>query len=346
MEAVGGRQMGSVSKIRAALKIENEYEERFDAFLEILVRGGYLRRFEDRLVWSEDSWVARRRAAWETTCLMTIDNISDDPSIARFVWTTVDLMQQTVGKIPAVLRGEMSGVAALFPNNDFSKVKRVYATHYHKHFYRCIAQQVDRYVTARLAAGVDRKIRILEVGAGTGAGSIDTLTVLHHRRDAVEYVFTDLGGGLLRKAKRELRDRFDWLDYRRLDISKPPAEQGYECGDFDIVFCSNVIHATPVLADSMVHLHHLLRPGGIVLVNELCEKLPWNTITFGLTEGWWLPRDNERIPYSPIATVEVLKNHLTALGFEHLEEFGYPGSPRLQPFQILIKGRKPQIPNG
>ena len=45
----------------------------------------------------------------------------------------------------------------------------------------------------------------------------------------------------------------------------------------------------------------LLRKGGLLIANELSAKTDFLTLTFGLTDGWWLFDDAEvRIPGSPI----------------------------------------------
>ena len=45
----------------------------------------------------------------------------------------------------------------------------------------------------------------------------------------------------------------------------------------------------------------LLRKGGLLIANELSAKTDFLTLTFGLTDGWWLFDDAKlRIPGSPI----------------------------------------------
>ena len=45
----------------------------------------------------------------------------------------------------------------------------------------------------------------------------------------------------------------------------------------------------------------LLRKGGLLIANELTTKTAFLTLTFGLTDGWWLFDDKDRrIPGSPM----------------------------------------------
>jgi hypothetical protein len=45
----------------------------------------------------------------------------------------------------------------------------------------------------------------------------------------------------------------------------------------------------------------LLRKGGLLIANELTAKTDFLTLTFGLTDGWWLFDDAKwRIPGAPL----------------------------------------------
>ena len=52
----------------------------------------------------------------------------------------------------------------------------------------------------------------------------------------------------------------------------------------------------------------LLRKGGLLIANELSAKTEFLTLTFGLTEGWWLYDDvQRRIPGKSLCPCFVLK---------------------------------------
>lgn len=73
--------------------------------------------------------------------------------------------------------------------------------------------------------------------------------------------------------------------------------QGFGVGRYDVVFATNVLHATRDMAATLAGCKALLRPGGLLLANELTAKTTFLTLTFGLTEGWWLYSDPmRRIP--------------------------------------------------
>ncbi len=77
--------------------------------------------------------------------------------------------------------------------------------------------------------------------------------------------------------------------------------QGYNIGEYDILFATNVLHATRNMGKTLQQCKALLRKGGLLIANELSAKTDFLTLTFGLTDGWWLFDDAQlRIPGSPI----------------------------------------------
>ena len=77
--------------------------------------------------------------------------------------------------------------------------------------------------------------------------------------------------------------------------------QGYGIGRYDILFATNVLHATRNMEVTIQNCKALLRKGGLLIANELSAKTEFLTLTFGLTEGWWLYDDvQRRIPGKPV----------------------------------------------
>lgn len=58
----------------------------------------------------------------------------------------------------------------------------------------------------------------------------------------------------------------------------------------------------------------LLRKGGLLIANELSAKTEFLTLTFGLTEGWWLYDDvQRRIPGKSVCPCFVKSRYLHVL---------------------------------
>lgn len=86
------------------------------------------------------------------------------------------------------------------------------------------------------------KMRILEIGAGTG-GMTETaqraLSLPGGLRLFSAYTFTDISPGFF-KAARERFSGYEGINYQVLDISRDPTEQGFAAEQYDLVIAANV----------------------------------------------------------------------------------------------------------
>ncbi|KAF3063606.1 Lovastatin diketide synthase LovF [Daldinia childiae] len=163
-------------------------------------------------------------------------------------------------------------------------------------------------------------MRILEVGAGTG-GTTEMILRTLVREDGHPpysvYTFSDISAGFFPQAK----ERFSYapnMDYKVFDISKSPFDQGFTAGTYDVVLASNVVHATPSLRETLLNLQPLLRPGGLLVLTELCAVVRTPNYIFGNFSGWWLGVEDDR-PYEPYVSFERWDDELKASGFSGVD---------------------------
>lgn len=89
----------------------------------------------------------------------------------------------------------------------------------------------------------------------------------------MHYTFTDVSHFFLARARNPFAQH-DFVDYRLFDINRPPAEQGFTAGSFDVV-CANVLHNALDIDDVLVMLDRLLAPGGsLVFVDATAVNHP------------------------------------------------------------------------
>lgn len=94
----------------------------------------------------------------------------------------------------------------------------------------------------KLMSRANPKMRILEVGAGTGGTTVRAIEGLMSPEGTPlysEYVYTDISPLFFDAAK----DRFHTygnFHYRVFDVTRSPSEQGFEEGVYDLVIASNV----------------------------------------------------------------------------------------------------------
>lgn len=85
-------------------------------------------------------------------------------------------------------------------------------------------------------------LRVLEIGAGTGATTaliLDGLVSAFGERMFYSYTYTDISAGFFVQAKERFKN-VQSMEYAVLDVSQDPAEQGFELGSYDLIIATNV----------------------------------------------------------------------------------------------------------
>lgn len=176
-------------------------------------------------------------------------------------------------------------------------------------------------------------LRVLEVGSGTGGTTGTILSGLRSRygeRLYSKYSYTDISPGFFSAAQQRFHDN-EAVEYRVLDISRDPIEQGFEEAGYDLVIAANVLHATPNLSETLANVRKLLDPhGGRLLLQELYPTSKCVNFIFGMLPGWWLGAENGRT-VEPYISPERWHRELQAAGFKGADVTAYDND---FPFQI------------
>lgn len=170
-------------------------------------------------------------------------------------------------------------------------------------------------------------LRILEIGAGTGASTEVVLSHLSSEGTAesqsqvmstriIQYTFTDISAGFFEKAKERFAPWADIMEYKTFNAEQDPASQGIEIGNYDLVVAGNVVHTTSSLKHTLKNMRNLLKPGGKLLMQEgVRQNFLWSPLAFGQLPGWWqgVEPSREWSPWVPMAEWE---EHLRSAGFD------------------------------
>ncbi|KAI0013981.1 hypothetical protein F4779DRAFT_625071 [Xylariaceae sp. FL0662B] len=129
-------------------------------------------------------------------------------------------------------------------------------------------------------------LRILEIGAGTGAATrvaMKALTGPQGFKRYADYTFTDISAGFLRPAREIMSDYRD-VNYSVLDIDKDPLTNGYE-PVYDVIVACEAIHATASMDRTLAHCRSLFKAR--VMLGLLYGTLTgyWLGASDGRTEG-------------------------------------------------------------
>ncbi len=259
--------------------------------------------------------------------------------LRRFGDTDAELrmLERCGSSLSRVLTGEQDPLQLLFPGGSFNEARKLYVdSPYAQTFNRTLAATLRESISS---LGEGAKLRILEIGAGTGGTTSFVLPVL--AADKVEYVFTDVSPAFLASADETFRDH-PYLRRALLDIERDPLEQGFEAASFDIVIAANVLHATADLRSTLKRVRSLIAPHGQLFLLEGVAPERWVDLTFGLTEGWWHFSDRELRPTYPLIARESWTSVLRESGFEAVVSVpGSAGNSRAAVQQAMIVAALP-----
>ncbi|WP_050486703.1 SDR family NAD(P)-dependent oxidoreductase [Streptomyces sp. CNS654] len=243
------------------------------------------------------------------------------------------LLDTTLRALPAILRGEVLATDVMFPRSSMELVEGVYRNNpVSDRFNEVLADAAAGVVAEILRADPAARVRVLEIGAGTGGGSAKVFERLAPFAAHVEtYTYTDLSKSFLMYAEQEYGPGRPYLDYRRFDVEAPLAGQDVVPGSYDLVLATNVLHATRDIRRTLRNAKAALKRHGVLIANELSAHSLFTHLTFGLLEGWWLYEDDElRIPgcpgLAPESWEEVLEDEgFATVGFpaRHLHDLGH-----------------------
>ncbi|KAI1348254.1 hypothetical protein F5Y01DRAFT_328626 [Xylaria sp. FL0043] len=246
------------------------------------------------------------------------------------------LVPAAANALPAILSGETNPLE-LFFQTDLAK--RFYARMYQYH-------RDDKGLISLLdlLSHENPSIKIIEVGAGTGGMThliFDALREIERQTGQsrfVEYAYTDLSPSFFQQAKAEFPDPLNRIVFHIFDITRDPLQQGLTTGEYDVVIAGSVLHATADLARTLANVRQLLKPGGILVFQEITNPdcLVANTI-FGCLEGWWLSQDSWR-QKGPLLSIQQWDRVLLETGlFQGVELiFGDSESPECHLSSVLV----------
>jgi 3-oxoacyl-(acyl-carrier-protein) synthase/SAM-dependent methyltransferase len=248
--------------------------------------------------------------------------------------TEVALIRRCGAALADAVSGPVDSTAILFPATGEPTAADLYNDAFGARVMNAALGATVRALCAEVP--LSRRMRVLEIGAGTGSATAAVLDALPGGR--TEYLYTDISAGFFGRAKARFGDR-DFIQYRTFDAERDAAAQGIERGSIDLAIASNVLHATRDLAAALRNVAAALAPGGVLVLLEGIQRLPFTDAIFGLTDGWWRFEDDGLRQGHPLlsrgAWLEVLKS----AGFEECGALAAESG--LFAKQTILAARKP-----
>jgi polyketide synthase PksR len=120
------------------------------------------------------------------------------------------------------------------------------------YFNQVLRDTLRAYMESRLSGEPDAKIRILEIGAGTGGTTASVFGVLQAYGERVaEYCYTDVSNAFLLHGQARYGQQIPYLIRTIFDVTTPIGPQGIAADHYDIAIAANVLHATPNIRESV-----------------------------------------------------------------------------------------------
>jgi SAM-dependent methyltransferase len=238
---------------------------------------------------------------------------------------TLDLLDEAARLYPVVARGEQSGEQALFGPQGIA----LWLNYFHNNNSTYAVNNWPGAVVAADRLAARPKLRILELGAGAGSGSEILLRCFHARGlgPRIERCFiTEPNAYFRRRGQRELSKQFGDLplEWGTLDIDLPWNTQGIRTGEFDLVYCVNVLHVAKDLLFSLTQARETLVAEGWLVVGE-CIRPYLNQpiyaeLIFQILDSFTDVKTNPEFRPTPgFLTADQWRRAFTSADFERVE---------------------------
>ena len=317
--------------LRRQLGVPDEHRRLFRRMLEMLAHAGVLEETEagfDVRVGSTDALPTELGDDAEVFANRMADAYPHGS-------TEIGLFRRCGGALSEVLRGEADPLTLLFSSGDPSAAD-LYLKAPVARAANAMLAQAFRTLLAELPD--ERRLRVLEVGAGTGSATASVLPELPSGR--FDYTYTDISAGFFAEAEARFGGEESAIDYRVLDIEKDPVAQGFDAHGYDLLIASNVLHATRYLNETLGHCRDLLAPSGHLVALENLRGQGWLDLTFGQLDGWWRFADDYR-PHHALAAPSVWRRALADAGFDGVAFVGVDESAATEPDRGVIVAQGP-----
>ncbi len=244
------------------------------------------------------------------------------------------LLDRCTNGLADLLRGKCDAAAVLSAN----MLEHFQAASVFTRIYNHLIGEAVAAALAHLPEG--RRVRILEIGAGTGGVTASVLPRLPQA--GVEYCFSDFSDRHFEQAGKKFSD-YQSVQFRVLDLDLPPTEQGFADERFDIVVISNALSLTQNVQQSLGHVRQLLTSGGLLMVLEIEQASPWHDLVCGTDPRWWIFQDTALRAHHPLLPAIEWQKMIAAAGFSNVETVT-DATNSSQSGQVVLLAHGPEMP--
>ncbi|WP_437951822.1 amino acid adenylation domain-containing protein [Sorangium sp. So ce296] len=265
------RDTHSAEEILRAARVHDRHHWLVRRWLGLLVEAGWL-------AYREDSRRYAQRRAVDATAVHDAWRRVEELASRSGLCTPefVQYHKAHVERLHALLKNEQNPFELLFPRGKHDVALAVYRddaiARYNNH---AVAALLYRIAAARTDGAA---LRVIEIGAGTGATSGVVIPMLDGHD--VDYLFTDLTAFFLAEARERFRER-PWVRFGQFDLNEDYRAQGLLPNSADVVLCAGMLNSTRNIEAAVAAAVELLGPGGWLVFTEPTADLPHVLLTQG-----------------------------------------------------------------
>lgn len=300
-----------ISEIKKKLNLVEKHEQLFSKLLDILKREEIISVNDDLISVSN-----MEKFQYITGLSKKLDNFRDN-MIEKYedMRPNFALLETCIKNYTDIFSGNTTANAVMFPMFSTELVQGVFKGNRLVDYFNILIADI---IYDFIKSNPGKNIRILEIGSGTGGTSEFVMEKIKDFSD-VEFYFTDISKIFLKKAQTRFSEKYPFVKFEKLDVEVDLEGQGFTSDSFDIIFASNVIHATSNIRAGVSNIHKLMKSKGVFLLNELTAVQDFATLTFGLMDGWWKFEDRDlRLPGSPLLNIDGWKKLLESYSFNDI----------------------------
>ncbi|CAL8093609.1 unnamed protein product [Orchesella dallaii] len=229
------------------------------------------------------------------------------------------IIYEVGSKLSEILSGKIHALAVLFPDSQMALADSFYETNHGittRSSDLLLNAIIAKYLEGTANLKSQTKLRILEVGAGTGCHTGLFLDVMHQKDIPFEYTYTDVSAAFFNKAEVKFEKHVKNMVFKKLDIEMDPLVQGFSPQYYDMIVAAEVIHATKNICQTLANLRFLMREGATIHIVETTKPDRRLTFIFGLLDGYWKFEDHELRPDHVTLSPEKWEHALNSCGFK------------------------------
>lgn len=254
---------GSLDEIQSSDKILEKNRWLIRRWVELLVEKNMLEKQRDgKLKSLIDTSEQEENKYWESVS----SSWTADLGTPKFI----EYVRNNTNVLPELLNGTQDPVELLFPEGSNEYVEALY-------FKNPIVGYLNEAISTlveRLLEGKEtqRPLRILEIGAGTGATTAKIVDRLKGR--PIDYLYTDVVPAFVTSAKTKYGSSEN-MHFRVFDIDKDYRQQGLAPNSFDVIIAAGVLENARNIPNALQQVKELVNPSGWFIYTEPTLEHPW-----------------------------------------------------------------------